>query len=113
MCLRSFTAISAADHREFTTWRAYAVNLPCRNTADGADLMRNQRSVGLLAATMASFVVSACSEPSPPTTPTVLTVATAAPQPTGRSASGPTGSYALTLAASPSCAVVKDTVSGA
>src|SRR3954462_2657706 len=80
MCLRSFTAISAADHRDFTTWRPYALNLPCRNTADGADLMRNQRSGGLLAATLASLVVSACSQPSPPTAPTVRTVSTAVPQ---------------------------------
>jgi hypothetical protein len=75
--------------------------------------MRNQRSLGLLAATMASFVVSACSEPLPPTAVTVPTVPTAVPQPTGRSPSGPTGSCALTLTASPICAVVKDTVSGA
>ena len=74
--------------------------------------MRNQRSVGLLAATIASLVVLACSQPSPPTAPTVRTVPAAVPQPPSPSASGPTGSYALTLTASPSCAVVKDTVSG-
>jgi hypothetical protein len=71
--------------------------------------------IGLLSMTAGSW---ACNEPVSPRNPSAPSPAVppapsgAFPPPPGTPLSGPTGSFAVTLTASPSCATVTDSVSG-
>ena len=78
--------------------------------------MRNGTTVAAFGLIVLAVGLAACGAASSPTRPAGgggATAPTLDPVPLPPAGSGPTGSYALTLTASPSCAVVRDSVSGA